>query len=122
MARKASQSPPPDANVYLTLPREEAAAKIAERIQRGDELKTRPITSFEVHGQVQRDYWTWNEYNEELLRRMFTSPKVAEEYSSSIGVFGVGGPRRLDHDIKELRDDIDDRIRRLASITDRLEL
>jgi predicted nucleotide-binding protein with TIR-like domain len=122
MARKSAQPPTPEQPLYLALPREEAAAKVTERMQRGEELKARPITSFEAHSQVQRDYWTWSEYNEELLRRMFTSPKVAEEYSASIGIFAVGGPPRLDQEIKELHDDIDMKIRRLASIRDRLEL
>jgi hypothetical protein len=122
MARKSAQPPPPEQPLYLALPREEAAAKVTERMQRGEELKVRPITSSGAHSQVQRDYWTWSEYNEELLRRMFTSPKVAEEYSASIGIFAVGGPRHLDQEIEELHDEIDMKIRRLASIRGRLEL
>jgi len=114
--------PPAELPLYLTMPREEAADKIAERIERGNELKTRPILSFQAHEEVQRAYWTWSEYNDEMLRRMFTSPKIAEEYSSSFGVFAVGGQRILQEEIKELHDSIDDKIRRLVSIKERLEL
>ena len=121
MPRRDAQ-PPAELPLYLTMPREEAADKIAERIERGNELKTRPILSFQAHEEVQRAYWTWSEYNDEMLRRMFTSPKIAEEYSSSFGVFAVGGQRILQEEIKELHDSIDDKIRRLVSIKERLEL
>lgn len=52
---------------------------------------------------------------------MFTSPKLAEEYSSSIGVF-FGGERTFAEGVQELSDDIDMKIRRLQSVRERLEL
>jgi predicted nucleotide-binding protein len=119
---RRNAQPPAELPLYLAMPREEAAGKIAERMERGNELKTRAISSFQAHEEVQRASWTWSEYNDEMLRRMFTSPKVAEEYSSSFGVFAVGGQRVLQHEIKELHDSIDDKIRRLVSIKERLEL
>jgi predicted nucleotide-binding protein len=70
---------------------------------------------------VKRAYWTWSEYNEEMLRRMFTSPKIAEDYSASFG-FAVGRERYLEDEVEELHGSIDDKIRRLASINERLEL
>lgn len=120
MARRSA--PPPEPALYLTEPREEAASKLVERIDRGNELKRRPISNLQMHEEVEQSYWTWSEYNEEMLRRMFTSPKIAEEYSPSIGVFAVGGQRVLHEEIKELHDSIEGKIRRLASIKERLEL
>lgn len=120
MARKTAQ-PPPDTPLYLVLPREEASRKIGERIERGTELKARPIHTEQVFEEVQRAYWTWSEYNEEMLRRMFTSPKIAEEYGVSIG-FATGAERYLEEEVRELHDSIDGEIRRLSSINERLEL
>ena len=121
MAKRSAQQPP-EPPVYLAMSRDAAATKISERTRAGEELKKRPITSLAEHSDVQKAYWTWSEYNEEMLRQMFTSSKIAEEYSSSIGFFGAGGPRRLDAEIHELHEDIDTKIRRLTSIRDRLEL
>jgi predicted nucleotide-binding protein len=103
------------------MPREEASRKIGERIEGGAELKSRPISNAQALKDVQRAYWTWSEYNEEMLRRMFTSSKIAEEYSSSVGVF-FGGQQPLGEEIAELHGSIDSKIRRLVSVKERLEL
>lgn len=121
MARKSIQ-PPADVPLYLVIPRGEASRKITERIERGTDLKSRQIRNDQEFQDAQRAYWTWSEYNEEMLRRMFTSPKIAEEYSRSVGVFAVGGKRYLEEVIKDLHGGIDSKIRRLVSIHERLEL
>jgi predicted nucleotide-binding protein len=121
MARKTAQ-PPADVPLYLAMPREEVGHKIVERIEGGTKLKDRPIRDHQTLKDVQRDYWTWDEYNEEMLRRMFTSPKVAEDYSRSVGAFPFVMESPLHEEIEDLHLQIDDRIRRLASINERLEL
>jgi len=121
MARKTTP-PAPELPLYLAVSREDAVQRIADRIKRGTELKTRPIQTKLVLDQVQRDYWTWSEYNEEMLRRMFTTPKIAEEYSASFGAFVAGGQYYLQEEINDLHNSIDGKIRRLASVTERLEL
>jgi predicted nucleotide-binding protein len=120
MARKTP--PAPELPLYLAVSREDAAQRIADRIKRGTELKARPISAKQILDQVQRDYWTWSEYNEEMLRRMFTTPKIAEEYSESFGAFVAGGQYYLQEEIDDLHKSIDAKSRRLASITERLEL
>jgi predicted nucleotide-binding protein len=103
------------------MPREEAAAKIATRVEAGKELKTRRITTFPEYTDVQKAYWTWDEYNEEMLRQMFTSPKMAAEYRGfSFGV--AGGARHLLEETERLHEDIDAKIRQLESVRQRLEL
>ena len=77
MARKTAP-PAPELPLYLAVSREDAAQGIADRIKRGTELKTRPIQTKQVLDQVQRDYWRRSEYEEEMLRRMFTTPKIAD--------------------------------------------
>lgn len=119
MPRRTS-TPSPEPPLYLAVPREEAAAKILARIQLGNELRARPIASDDQYREVQDAYFTWDEYNEEMLRQIFTSPKMAEEYRGI--VFGGGGIRGLFEKVEELRRDVGDKARRLESIKDRLEL
>jgi predicted nucleotide-binding protein len=102
--------------------REEASCKIQERIAAGVELKGRPIRDDQTFRDVQRDYWTWDEYNEELLQQMFTSPKIAEEYRRSFGIVALTRERYLEEKIDSLHQSIDDKIRRLTSVNERLEL
>ena len=84
MARRTAQ-PPAEVPLYLNMPREEASRKIAERIKGGAELNRRPIRDPQTFQDAQRSCWTWGEYNEEMLRQMFTSPIIAEEYRRPSG-------------------------------------
>jgi hypothetical protein len=110
----------PEQPVYLKIPREDAAERIAARIAKGKELTSRPIKNTSDFESTQKEYWTWTEYNEDLLRQMFTSPKLAEEYRGMF--FGVAGERNLAEEITALHESINSRIRSLASIQERLEL
>lgn len=121
MARKTAQ-PPVDVPLYLAMPREEASRRIRERIDNGAELKSRPIQGDLALGDVERAYWTWSEYNEEMLRQMFTSPKIAEEYRGFAGGVGYREERSLSAKIKDLHGSIDSKIRTLESVNERLEL
>ena len=83
MARKPTQQQPPEMPLYLVIERDQAEQKIDERIQRGKEqLRDLALTSKQELTAVRQMYSTWDEYNEEMLRQMFTSPKLAEEYTS----------------------------------------
>jgi predicted nucleotide-binding protein len=120
MARKTPPRPP-EIPHYLAVPREEATQRITDRIKRGEDLKSRAIDTDGQLEEVRKDYWTWDEYNEEMLRRMFSTTKIAEEYSPSRYFFSVGQDS-FQVKIKHLRDDIDTKIRTLTSIIERLEL
>lgn len=121
MARRTAQ-PPAEVPLYLTMPREEASHKIAERIKKGTELKGQSISDHQMFTDVERAFWTWDEYNEEMLRRMFTSPKIAEDYRRFFGVAALTRDKYLQEEIIALHGSIDDKVRRLASVHERLEL
>jgi predicted nucleotide-binding protein len=120
MARK-----PPTQTVeepcYLAVSREEAAQRIADRIKHGEELKSQPIKDPHSLDIAQKDYYTWNEYNSEMLRRVFTTTKITSEYESHRRVF-FAARSSFQQDVKEFLDDIDGKIRCLVSISKRLEL
>jgi len=109
-------------HLFLLVTSEQASKRIAEQVTKGHELKQRHIPSQQDFDSVQQEYWTWSEYNTELLRRLFTNNELAEEYRGiSIGFIG-GRELSLHKKIEELHEDIDHKIRRLESIKARLEL
>jgi predicted nucleotide-binding protein len=121
MPRKSS-TPEPDREPELALPLAEATAKLSDRISQGQRMHGSSVGSESELESAKRDYYKWDAYNTELLTRMFTSPKFAKEYSWW-GIAGIGGYEPPLHEkIDEFRRDILDKIHRLESIRDRLEL
>ena len=49
--------------------------------------------------------YTWSEYNATLLKRLFTSEELAQEYSYW-GIAAFGGPSSLAEDIQDFRKDV----------------
>jgi predicted nucleotide-binding protein len=105
----------------LTIPRAEAREQLDDRLLRGEELLRRPIGSNDDLQSVRREYYTWNDYNEELLRRVSTTSAEANRYKASIGISFVG-PRTLAEDIRDLHRDINMKLRRLESVREKLDL
>ena len=101
MPRKIAQ-PPPEVPLYLTITQDDASRQIGARIRKGTELKDRQIRTDMEFEDVKRDSLTWNEYNEEMLRQMFTSPKIAQEYREWGGLVALGGPESIEEEIEEL--------------------
>ncbi len=79
MARSTKRPPEePRRPAALTMSRQEADAKLAARIDKATEVRTR----FGAPGEpsVERVFEGWDRYNVELLARMFTNGTVAEGY------------------------------------------
>lgn len=121
MARKHAPEPPTQEPELRVSP-EIAAEKINERISLGEEIRQRDVTTVEQLETSSNDYRRWSSYNIDLLNRLFTTPKFAEEYAWW-GVAGVSlyesSPQEK---LNELRKDVGEKIHRLESIRDRLEL
>ena len=121
MAKKATPQPPtPDPELQVT--REEAAQKIGERIALGEELFARQISNIEQLDAAENEYRRWNSYNAEMLKRLFTTHKFEEEYSWW-GVMAVSMYDKSPAEkVKEHKNEIREKIHRLESVRDRLEL
>jgi hypothetical protein len=66
------------------------------------------------------EYVRWNDFNKELLHRLFNSPEIAAEYSASRepeSTYGV-----FLSEVDEFHNDIEDDLQRLQSIKERLPL
>lgn len=120
MARKGPQQPsqPP---LRLTVPAREARQKLAERIEKGKGFLKVQITAQGQLEQAKNEYYTWSDYNQELLKQLFTDESMAEEYSSWIGIV-VSGEENFYDQVKEFLSGVKEKIHRLESISERLEL
>ncbi len=118
--QSASQDPPGEATTLRVL-LADAEAQLRERVEKGAALLALPINDKSTLDQARALYYTWDEYNGTLLKRLFTSPEIAQEYAYW-GIAVVGGRRLLVEDVEEFRRDVSNKQRRLESIIERLPL
>lgn len=123
MARKTTVEPPPP-DPELRVGRSEAVEKLNDRIALGAELLRREIGREDEGEAYTADCSKWSAYNTELLKRLFTTPALAEEYSwsSSAGLVVRRYEPSPGEVLEEARERLTDRIRSLESILERLDL
>jgi hypothetical protein len=105
----------------LLVTREEARSRLEERIRKGREIKAAHILAEHEYTAARNEYHKWDSFNDELLKRVFTTEEFAKEYSW----FGMSVSHlnpSLEKQISDLHKDIDERIHRIDSIIERLEL
>lgn len=109
--------------VELLMPLEQAKVQLGDRIKKGKGfLKVKVISEQEL-SLLQKDFNKWDDYNIELLKRFFSSNDLSDEYSHSVPyVGGVVGSRTLQSKINSLKFNISERVDRIESIFERLEL
>ena len=117
-SKPSEKLPPPS----LTESRDSAHQKIQVQIDKGRELRNRPINSREELEMAHAERSKWSKFNTELLLRLFDNSSMADEYNRFYG--GVISMRRptFQEVVNEFREDMDDSITRLEAIRDRLEL
>jgi len=120
MTRKRSGSKDSLREARIVGSKADLKAELDEQIRKGEELEARAVTDEDEFRSLEADYHTWGEYNVDLLTTRFTSGKVAKQYK---GVFaGDAAPRSFEKRLKEMRDNIGDKLRKLHSIVGRLPL
>ena len=120
MAKKTPQ--PPASDPELRVSHEEATRRISERIALGEELLKRQLQGAEQLEEASNERDRWNNYNAELLKRLFTTHKFADDYLSWAGMFAVGGSYSWQEKLQAHREDLRDRINRLNTVHDCIEL
>lgn len=106
----------------LVVTREEAKQRIQDRIDKGRELKGRPVNTPEAYEELKNNYDKWDSFNSELLRRIFTTDEAGKEYDFW-GVMSVSMyEESLGEKIADTYKDIDKKTHRLDSMIERLEL
>ncbi|EIF50450.1 TIR domain-containing protein [Sulfurovum sp. AR] len=105
----------------LKVSKQEAEQKLQKRIEKGQELLKLPITNQLQLSEVRREYKKWDEYNNEYLRRIFSTEEEAKKYSRFRSAsFPINPPFRVI--ISNFLDDVKEKIHRIESIIERLEL
>lgn len=124
MARKPPAKPAdPKQPAELTMSRDEAKSRLQDRIKKGMEIKRNQISTPQAYETAKNEYSKWNSFNTELLTRMFTTDALATEYSWWGAAIGMAmRPPSLGELIAKLYKDIDEKIHRIDSIIERLEL
>ncbi len=113
-------SPEESKQAQLRVSRSDGDQKLKAQIDKGYALLQREIGNQDQLETAKRDYYSWSEFNGELLRQLFTTEKYAVEYEQWFGI--VGGPRSFQEKLEEFKDDVDTKLRRLESIKERLQL
>lgn len=106
----------------LVVSKMDAEEKIQNRIDKGNELHKAQINSWEQLEATKKDYYKWSDYNSELLKRLFTNDTLADEYIGFFGAVVGGATPSLSEEVHDLRKRIQEKIHRLESIKERIEL
>jgi predicted nucleotide-binding protein len=103
-----------------------ARSKITGRIAKGKEMRARQGLSHPEYSQLENDATSWRKFNLELLKQLFSTSEISDEYSESI----YSGPIVLQfspgagvgNTLEDLYASIDQEVACLSSIVDRLEI
>lgn len=99
----------------------EVEKNLKDRMLMGEQLQAIRIGSEAELKSARNQYYKWDAFNIELLKRLFSSEEIAQEYRGS--GFAIGFPNAtLKFKIEEFISDVENKVHRLDSITGRLEL
>jgi predicted nucleotide-binding protein len=107
----------------LLISQDDAKSKLQDRIQKGIELKNIHVDSLDALNTARNEYYKWDSFNTELLKRIFTTEEHSNEYSHRFfASFGGRDEPSIGEKINDLHKDIDRENHTLESIIERLEL
>lgn len=112
--------------VKLVTTKDEAEQQLKRRIESGQALSDRQISSREEFDLLKKDHKAWDNYNKDLLVKFFDTAELSNEYKRSrtrliqVKPFGYETPLR--DKWQDLRQDLTDKISKLQDIMGRLEL
>ena len=121
MARRSSAPTAPEARPELKMLRDEAKSRLQDRMEKGSEFKQGRAGTAAAFEALKNKYSKWDSFNSELLKQMFTTEEIADEYDYW-GIMSVPINPSLEEEIDDLYRDVDTKIHRLDSIIDRLEI
>lgn len=105
----------------LIADREDVEEKIADLMEEGKSFLNRSIRSRDDLESVRSEYRTWKNYTEEFLKQSFTGTELAEEFGSPWSP-AILQSRTLSDEANSFKKTVKERIQRLKTIKERLEL
>lgn len=113
------QEPPPEPE--LLVHRAEASAKIQEQIHSGKEIRQRRIDTTDQLEAARRDRRRWSDFTAQLLKQLFTTHAVADDFLAFHGGQALPWPHSLYDELESFFEGLDHTINQLESIYERLE-
>ncbi len=105
----------------LIILREEAKARVLAQIEKGKKLLSVEIRSKEDLKGVRSEFYTWHDYNQELLKRIVDTEELVDSYKRDFFVGSLGG-MTFQEELLDYQEDVKYYIRELDSVVTRLEL
>lgn len=122
LSRVIPTSTQPD---VLIIPRESLQQQLNDRIKEGEKFVSLSFSSAQDLKARQKEYNIWNDYNSELLKVAFNNEeneyKTRYDKVNSYSVFFIGDSSLLD-DIRDFKNDVNNKINNLKSIVERIPL
>lgn len=118
--KSAPETPQP---LGLRVEQAEAKSRLVERMQIGEQLLSNGLSSYAALEEAEKKYQKWNDFNVALLKSLFTTDELANEYNASTGmVMMVMREKSLSEKVDDYNKRIDKKVHRLDSISERLTL
>ncbi|MBN2725047.1 MAG: nucleotide-binding protein [Deltaproteobacteria bacterium] len=109
-----------DTPAVLVIKREEAREKLEERIKEGETIRNSKIPLYGINEKYQK-FYSWSDYNSELLERIFSDKKYMNEYNTKFLIPIYSNPSYEDK-LNNFQGYVDNKIQKLKSILGRLDL
>ncbi|MDP2744547.1 MAG: nucleotide-binding protein [Dehalococcoidia bacterium] len=107
----------------LTTTREKAEELIGRQIEKGQGLilGDYSLSPEAEYKRLLHEYYSWNDFNRDLLKKLFDSPAVSTEYYLHVGSV-VLGAHSLETKVRFHNNDVEEKLRRLRSVVEKLPL
>jgi predicted nucleotide-binding protein len=101
-------------------------SKLSEIIETGRELFNRSITNVPELEKNQKDFYSWEDYNSEYLKQVFNNEnnqyKKAYDNTNNFDIYLGNGDYSPNQKLKELKDDISNKVTFLERLLDKVDL
>jgi REase_DpnII-MboI len=109
---------------YLIKPIDRMKKELADRLKIGDDLLTRSLTNQNELSLLKNDFYSWSNYNAELLKQSFNNANNSfyKEYTYVGIMIGSIGPSTFREAVDEIMGDVESKYNRLKRIYEKIEL
>ncbi len=118
---------PTSSDPALTMKHEQTADYLTTQLDKGQILEHRIVKTEDDLDTYRHDVETWNDYNEDLLRRIISNTDEADRYAEYTGEFMIlpgyetlREEYNLQEEYKYLKGDVHTKVDRLQSLLERL--
>ncbi|MEQ8552200.1 MAG: nucleotide-binding protein [Cyclobacteriaceae bacterium] len=129
MAKRRQVKTEADEPTILTIPKKEFDEKLEARIVLGKEIHAKEIKTEKELEENEGEFWNWNDYNLELLKKSFTKEyneyrKSYDDSGSWIGVDRVlrGGGTTPQQKLIDFKEKVESKIDNLQKLRSKIEL